>query len=40
VLTDVPLGTIFKGILPFWIADLLRLAILIALPVVSLLLIG
>ena len=29
---DVPLGTIFRGVLPFVVTDLLRLAILIALP--------
>ncbi|MGB3313497.1 MAG: TRAP transporter large permease [Albidovulum sp.] len=40
VLHDVPLATIFKGILPFWIADLIRLGLLIALPALSLLLIG
>ena len=39
VLTDVPLRTMFAGILPFWLADILRLALLIAVPVLSLLLI-
>jgi len=40
VLPDVPLTTIFRGVLPFWIADIVRLAILIALPGLSLWLVG
>ncbi|MFT5067401.1 MAG: tripartite ATP-independent transporter DctM subunit, partial [Reinekea sp.] len=36
VLRDVPITTIFRGVLPFWGADLVRLAVLIALPAVSL----
>jgi TRAP-type C4-dicarboxylate transport system permease large subunit len=36
VLPDVPLATIFHGVIPFWIADLVRLALLIGLPVLSL----
>ncbi len=36
VLRDVPLGTIFRGVLPFWIADIIRLALLIAVPALSL----
>jgi len=36
VLPDVPLGTIFRGVVPFWIADIVRLAIIIALPALSL----
>lgn len=39
VLTDVPLRTIFAGVLPFWAADILRLALLIAVPALSLMLI-
>lgn len=39
VLTDVPLRTMFAGILPFWAADIVRLALLIALPALSLMLI-
>ncbi len=39
VLTDVPLRTMFAGILPFWAADILRLALLIAVPAFSLMLI-
>jgi len=35
-LPDVPLKTIFKGILPFWIADIVRMALLIAVPALSL----
>jgi tripartite ATP-independent transporter DctM subunit len=40
VIPDVSLSTIFRGVLPFWIADIFRLAILIALPVLSLWLTG
>lgn len=36
VLTDVSLGTIFKGVIPFWIADIVRLALLLLLPWISL----
>ena len=36
VLKDVSLGTIFRGVLPFWLADIVRLALLISLPWVSL----
>lgn len=36
VLRDVPLGTIFRGVLPFWIADIIRLALLITVPSLSL----
>ncbi len=36
VLQDVSLGTIFRGVTPFWIADIVRLLLLIALPWVSL----
>ena len=32
VVTDVSTGTIFKGVTPFWIADILRLIFLITLP--------
>ncbi|MCA0044832.1 TRAP transporter large permease [Celeribacter litoreus] len=35
-LPDVSLKTIFKGILPFWISDILRLILLIAFPTISL----
>jgi TRAP-type C4-dicarboxylate transport system permease large subunit len=28
VLRDVSLGTVFRGVLPFWMADILRLALL------------
>ena len=36
VLRDVPLATIFRGVLPFWIADIVRLALLVAVPGLSL----
>ena len=32
VLTDVPTSTIFKGIFPFWVADIIRMIILVAVP--------
>lgn len=38
VLVDVSLGTIFKGVIPFWIADIVRLALLLLLPWISLVL--
>jgi tripartite ATP-independent transporter DctM subunit len=37
MLPDVRTGTIFRGVTPFWFADLVRLALLIALPGVALL---
>lgn len=40
VLQDVSLGTIFRGVLPFWIADILRLTLLILIPSLSLWLVG
>ncbi|CUH44563.1 Neu5Ac permease [Ruegeria atlantica] len=40
VLQDVSLGTIFRGVLPFWIADILRLTLLILVPSLSLWLVG
>ncbi len=39
VLPDVPIQTIFSGILPFWIADILRLVLLIAIPAIPLILV-
>lgn len=36
VLPDVRTGTIFRGVTPFWMADIVRLAILIAIPSISL----
>lgn len=39
VVTDVPLTTMFKGIFPFWCVDILRLALLIFIPTLSLALI-
>ncbi|MTI16158.1 TRAP transporter large permease [Rhodobacteraceae bacterium RKSG542] len=36
VLRDVSLPTIFKGVLPFWTSDIVRLLILIAVPSVTL----
>ena len=36
VLKDVSLGTIFKGVTPFWIADIIRLLLLIFIPTLTL----
>lgn len=36
VLPDVPTGTIWRGVMPFLIADLFRLAVLIAFPIITL----
>ncbi len=36
MLSDVKTSTIFKGILPFWIADIARLALLTLIPALSL----
>jgi TRAP-type C4-dicarboxylate transport system permease large subunit len=36
VAPDVPISEIFKGILPFWGADMVRLLILVAIPQISL----
>jgi tripartite ATP-independent transporter DctM subunit len=38
VVGDVSTGTIFKGVTPFWVADIIRLALLVALPSLVLLL--
>ncbi len=35
-LPDIPLRTIFRGIIPFWIADILRLMLLVLVPTLSL----
>ena len=39
VVSDISIGTIFRGVLPFWFADLVRLAVLLGIPSISLLLI-
>ena len=36
LLPQVPTGTVFRGVMPFMIADCVRLAILIAFPIISL----
>ncbi|KIN64258.1 TRAP-type C4-dicarboxylate transport system, large permease component [Sulfitobacter noctilucicola] len=36
VLPDVSTGTIFKGVTPFWVADIFRLALIVAIPALSL----
>ena len=32
VVPDVSTGTVFRGVTPFWIADIFRLALLVMLP--------
>lgn len=36
VVGDVSTGTIFKGVTPFWIADILRLVLIVLLPIIVL----
>lgn len=36
VIRDVSITTVFKGVIPFWIADIFRLLLLIAVPYLSL----
>jgi tripartite ATP-independent transporter DctM subunit len=36
VLPDVKTGTIFKGVTPFWCADIIRLALIVLIPWISL----
>ncbi len=40
VLPDVKTGTIFRGVTPFWVADIVRLALLVSVPWLSLFLAG
>lgn len=40
VLKDVSLATVFRGVFPFWIADIVRIALLVCLPGLSLWLVG
>lgn len=40
VLPDVSLATIFRGVFVFWVADIVRLALIIGQPVLSLYLVG
>ena len=39
VLRDVPITTMFRGILPFWGADILRLAVIVSVPAIALILV-
>lgn len=32
MIPDVPLGTIFRGVVPFILADIVRVALLLAIP--------
>jgi tripartite ATP-independent transporter DctM subunit len=36
VLPDVPLSTMFRGILWFWVADIVRITLIVAFPIISL----
>lgn len=36
VVGDVSVGTIFKGVTPFWVADIFRLALIVAIPAIVL----
>ena len=36
VLKDVSVSTIFKGVTPFWVADIIRLILLAAVPSIAL----
>ena len=36
VLPDVRTGTIFRGVTPFWVADIFRLALIVLVPPISL----
>lgn len=36
VLPDVPLSTIFRGVFVFWVSDIVRLALIIGVPILSL----
>jgi TRAP-type C4-dicarboxylate transport system permease large subunit len=36
MLKKVPLGTIYRGIMPFFLADMLRLALLVSFPLLTL----
>jgi TRAP-type mannitol/chloroaromatic compound transport system permease large subunit len=38
VVPDVKLSTIFRGVVPFWLADILRLVMIASIPSLSLLL--
>lgn len=40
VLPDVSLSTIFKGVTPFWIADIVRLILIATIPAISLFLVN
>jgi TRAP-type mannitol/chloroaromatic compound transport system permease large subunit len=35
VLPDVSTGTIFRGVIPFYVLDLVRISILIGLPIIT-----
>ena len=35
LLPQVPTGTVFRGVMPFVVADCIRLAILVAFPIIS-----
>ncbi|GAA3540546.1 TRAP transporter large permease [Zobellella aerophila] len=40
VMKDIKTSTIFKGVVPFWCADIIRLALIVAIPAIALFLPG
>jgi len=36
VVPDVKLSTIFRGVVPFWLADIVRLVLIVSIPSLSL----
>jgi len=36
VAKDIPMGTIYRGVIPFFIADIFHVVLLVALPQISL----
>jgi len=40
IVPDVPIGTIYRGLIPFVAADLVKLALLVAFPGLTLWLVG
>ena len=36
VLPDIPVGTIFRGVVPFIMADIVRVVLIVSFPIISL----
>ncbi len=36
IIKDINTGTIFKGVFPFWVADMVRLAVIVLVPAIVL----